>query len=119
MIVNMGQGRFALYAHLIPKSIPVRIGQRVERGQLLGKLGNSGNTDAPHLHFQVMNTPSALDTVGLPFVFDRMTLQARVMGTLDDVDRLTDTGSSAPLDRSQAGPRREQMPLTLDVLEFD
>jgi murein DD-endopeptidase MepM/ murein hydrolase activator NlpD len=45
-------GSFALYVHLSP-GIPVRVGQRVARGQLLARSGQTGNATAPHLHFAV------------------------------------------------------------------
>ena len=57
VIVEMGNGTNALYAHLAPASIVVRKGEMVRTGQLLGKLGNTGNSDAPHLHFQIMDSP--------------------------------------------------------------
>jgi hypothetical protein len=68
VIIDMGDGRFALYANMSPGSIVVEEGQFVRAGEKLGRLGNSGDTDAPHLHFQIMNGPGDLDSVGLPFV---------------------------------------------------
>ncbi|MBA3408660.1 MAG: M23 family metallopeptidase, partial [Solirubrobacterales bacterium] len=50
---NLGGGRFALYAHLQPGSLRVRPGDQVQRGQVLGLVGNSGNSTEPHLHFHV------------------------------------------------------------------
>jgi murein DD-endopeptidase MepM/ murein hydrolase activator NlpD len=60
LILDLGQGRFALYAHLQPGSLRVKLGDRVKTGQVLARLGNSGKSDAPHLHFQLMdaNSPS-------------------------------------------------------------
>jgi hypothetical protein len=69
VILDLGHDRYALYAHLQPKSIKVRPGQMVKRGQLIGALGNSGNSSAPHLHFHVCDAPSALDCDGVPFAF--------------------------------------------------
>jgi hypothetical protein len=65
VLVDIG-GRFALYAHLQPGSLRVRVGQRVAAGQLLGLVGNSGNSDSPHLHFHVADAPSPLAADGLP-----------------------------------------------------
>ncbi len=118
MIIDMGEGRFALYAHMIPNSVAVSEGQLIERGQFLGRLGNSGNTDAPHLHFQIMDRPSALDADGLPFVFDRMEFQGRIMGNLNDFQDVIFAGGSPQIDLSGSGRRRRQMPLTKDVLGF-
>lgn len=118
VIIDMGQGRFAGYAHLIPGSITVGVEDVIARGQRLGRLGDSGNTDAPHLHFQVMNHPSLLDTDGLPFVFDRMALQGRVVGTLDELGNVVSSGGELKVNPADSGQRRREMPLTLDVLGF-
>ena len=45
---------------------------------MIGSLGNSGNTDAPHLHFHMMDTPDPLRANGLPFVFTAFTLDSRM-----------------------------------------
>lgn len=69
VVVDIGQGRFAFYAHMATRSVRVKVGQKVRRGEVLGLLGNSGNTDTPHLHFHVMDSPSPLQASGLPYVF--------------------------------------------------
>lgn len=46
---------FAVYAHLAPGSIEVLAGDEVKAGQLLGKVGNSGRSTEPHLHFHVQS----------------------------------------------------------------
>jgi hypothetical protein len=51
--LDLGENRFAFYAHLRPGSIRVHEGDVVHRGDVLGSLGNSGNSTAPHLHFHV------------------------------------------------------------------
>jgi Peptidase family M23 len=118
VIVDMGNGRFALYAHLIPGSVAVQVGAVVSRGQRLGLLGNSGNTDAPHLHFQVMDSPSVLNTTGLPFVFDTWTLEGHVSGSLDDVNKTLFAGQSVTIDPAGSSARTDEMPLILELLGF-
>ena len=113
VIVDIGNGRYALYAHLVPGSVSVSEGDFVQPGQLLGRLGNSGNSDAPHLHFQIMDAPSALNANGLPFVFDRMTYQGQVLGTLDDALNILFTGKAPTLDARGAGLRTLLMPLNV------
>lgn len=73
---------YAGYAHMKPGSViaHVHVGQHVRAGQQLGNLGNSGNSSAPHLHFQVMDRPSFLGSQGLPYEFDRFRLVARGAG---------------------------------------
>jgi murein DD-endopeptidase len=70
VILDLGGGNFAFYAHLQPNTIRVKVGDDVKRGQTLALLGNSGNSDAPHLHFHVSDSNSPLGAEGLPYVFD-------------------------------------------------
>ncbi len=76
LVVDIGGGAFTFYAHMQRGSLKVKLGDRVKTGQVLGLLGNSGNSTAPHLHFHVMDGPSPLDANGLPFVFTRFSSQA-------------------------------------------
>jgi hypothetical protein len=80
VVLDLGGGNFAFYAHLERKSVAVSVGDHVKRGQLLGKLGNSGNTSAPHLHFHVMGSPSALGSDGLPYVIDSFEFEGAIPG---------------------------------------
>ena len=54
IIIDIGDGHFAFYAHMIPGSASVKVGDKVTRGQVIGRLGNSGNTSEAHLHFHVI-----------------------------------------------------------------
>jgi murein DD-endopeptidase MepM/ murein hydrolase activator NlpD len=86
VIIGMGNGRYAEYEHLAPNSPTVHVGDYVRRGEKIGLLGNTGNTDAPHLHFQIMDRPSSLDGSALPFVFDRMRLEGRIPLDLQELE---------------------------------
>lgn len=70
VVLDLGNGAYAFYSHLQPGSIRVKAGDRVQTGQTLGLVGNSGNGNAPHLHFQVSDRPSLLLSDGVPFVID-------------------------------------------------
>jgi len=70
VILDLRNGFYAFYAHLKPKSIRVKVGDKVHRGDVLALLGNSGNSDAPHLHFHVTDGNSPLGAEGVPFVFE-------------------------------------------------
>ena len=74
VVEDIGGGLYAGYAHFIPGTIAVKAGARVHRGQVLGRLGNSGNSSEPHLHLQVCNAPSFLICEGVPMEFKRMSL---------------------------------------------
>jgi N-acyl-D-aspartate/D-glutamate deacylase/murein DD-endopeptidase MepM/ murein hydrolase activator NlpD len=73
--VDLGQGRYAFYAHAQPGSIKLRVGQKVRRGQVLGLVGNSGNSTEPHLHFHVADAISPLGSEGIPYVLDAFELE--------------------------------------------
>jgi hypothetical protein len=67
--LKIGEGQYAFYAHLVPGSIRVKKGDRVRKGQVLGKVGNSGNSVGPHLHFQVSRGPELNGHDFLPHVY--------------------------------------------------
>ncbi len=70
VVLDIGRGRYAFYAHLQPGSLKVKTGDHVKRGQVLGLVGNSGNSTEPHLHFHLADSKSALGSEGLPYVLD-------------------------------------------------
>jgi hypothetical protein len=69
IVVDQGDGRYAVYAHLQRRSVTVRPGDRVTAGQQIARCGNSGNSTEPHLHFQIMDGPRPAFAAGLPFTF--------------------------------------------------
>ena len=69
VIMEIGNGLFAFYAHMQPGSLRVKVGDQVKRGQVLGLVGNTGNSSEPHLHFQICNANSELGSEGLPYAF--------------------------------------------------
>ncbi|MFD3941720.1 M23 family metallopeptidase [Streptomyces sp. NPDC058579] len=69
LVLDLGDGTYAMYAHLERGSLTVRAGDRVAAGQELARCGNSGNSTEPHVHFQLMDGPD-LDTArGVPFTW--------------------------------------------------
>jgi len=70
VVLELEPGVFATYAHLKKGSVKVKPGDRVHRGQSLGQLGQSGNSAAPHLHFQLSTAATFEGSEGLPYVFE-------------------------------------------------
>lgn len=68
--LKIDDDHLAVYAHLIPGSLTVKVGDMVRKGQVLGKIGNSGNSDAPHLHFHMCVGPSPLLSQGQSYSFE-------------------------------------------------
>jgi Peptidase family M23 len=118
VIIDMGSGYYAMYAHLAPGSVQLHVGDSVRQGQKLGLLGNTGNSSGPHLHFQVMDRPSSLDDTSLPFVLDHMNLEGRVSLNLTALDENTDKKIAIPMDKKEATPLTRAMPLSRDVEGF-
>jgi murein DD-endopeptidase MepM/ murein hydrolase activator NlpD len=70
VIIDIGGGHYAFYAHLKPGSLRVKVGDRVTHGQVIGLVGNTGNSTEPHLHFHVSDYPSPLGSEGIPYRYD-------------------------------------------------
>jgi Peptidase family M23 len=81
VILDLGQNRYALYAHMQPGSVRVHKGDHVTRGQIIGLVGNTGNSVAPHLHFQVMAGQSSFASNGLPYAIDSFHVTGQTPGT--------------------------------------
>jgi len=117
VILRLGEGVFVGYGHLKPGTVSVKRGERVRSGQVLGKLGNSGESTGPHLHFQLMNRPSFADADGLPFVLRKFRLGGFVpsLETLVDADL---AGTPVPIDAGAAGKRSRRGITAIDVVRF-
>lgn len=122
VVQDIGNGNFAFYAHLKTGSVAVKPGDRLSTGQVLGQLGNSGNTDAPHLHFHVMDGPDPLRADGLPFVIDEFRLTARSTdGVGPDGDAIDVAMAGKPVPLQPGVPARDEtglLPLVSDVMDY-
>jgi murein DD-endopeptidase len=104
IIVRIAANRYVSFAHLQPRSIKVRVHDHVRRGDILARLGNSGNATGPHLHFQMTDGNSVLQSEGVPFIFEKFTYLG--------------PGSDYELDKHPSIPRERSIPGENDVVEF-
>ena len=77
VLIDIGDGLNALYAHLIPGSLKVKVGDKVKTGDEVGRLGNSGNSDGAHLHFHIETQSGLARPVageGVPYYFKKYQL---------------------------------------------
>ena len=75
VMIDHGKNEYSLYAHLQPGSVRVHVGDQVKAGDVIGKLGSSGNSTEPHLHFQICDKPNPLMCAGIPMNFSNVTIQ--------------------------------------------
>lgn len=69
IVICHGRTCYSLLAHVARGSVEVDPGNSVEAGQVIGRLGNSGLSRLPHLHFQLMTTADAFSAGPLPACF--------------------------------------------------
>ncbi len=121
IIQDIGNGRFILYAHLRLGSIPsgIKPGVMLTAGQTIGQVGNTGSSAVPHLHFQVMDRPSTLNAIGLPFVFDTQTPEGRVKDTPAEADDRYEGGGQLTVEPAEPKTVHGLMPAEGQVFGFN
>ena len=110
VIIRIRPDVYALYAHLQAGKIAVKVGDKVKAGARIGRLGNSGNSSAPHLHFGLLDRPDPLTGNSLPFVIDQFELTGKVDASEQEPRRLTV--------KPAAGKIFSAYPLVLGVATF-
>lgn len=113
VVLEIAPHVFVHYAHLRTGSVTVAVGQHVSRGTVLGRLGQSGNANAPHLHFHLSDIPTFEESEGIPFVFETF----ERLGTVSVADVL-DPAVPVALKGGPAQRRQREMPLDDDVVRF-
>ena len=108
--LDLGRGRFAVYEHLKPGSVRVRLRDSVRRGDVIGQLGFTGDSTGPHLHLHVGDAASPLAAEGRPFVFSRF----EVLGRYPEIAAMGSTRWQA----DGAGVRHNERPGPNVVVDF-
>lgn len=116
IVVDIGDGAYAFYGHLQRGSLKAKLGDRVKAGQVLGLLGNTGNSAAPHLHFHLMDGPSPLNANGLPHVLRRFTSSGVL--PVGDEDAL-DVGEAVTIEPRLTGEHANGLPMDNQVVDFE
>ncbi len=118
IVQDIGGGVFAFYAHLQKGSLLVKPGDKVKKGQVIAKLGNTGNANASHMHFHLMNGPSVLGSDGVPYVIDRFAYDGQVAPdtVLQADDFLSGVFNEGQLPTAE--PRRTELPVSLAIVNF-
>jgi Peptidase family M23 len=119
VIIDIGGGVYAMYAHFIKGSLLVKPGDKVKKGQQIAKLGNTGNANAPHLHFQLMNGPSLLEADAVPYVLDNFGYQGQVsQASIWNADNYLSGSFFGPDRLPTAQLRTNQLPLLQAIINF-
>ena len=119
IVLRIGEHAYAFYAHLLKGSLLVKVGDRVRKGQVIARLGNTGNANASHLHFHIMNGPSVLGSSGIPYVIDSFGYQGQISAQqLARADNYLTGRFFGPGRLPASQPRRDQLPLAWAIVNF-
>lgn len=119
IVLDIGHGAYAFYAHLLKGSLRVKVGDRVHTGQVIARLGNTGNANASHLHFHIMNGPSVLGSSGIPYVLDSFGYQGQISPQqLAAADDFLTGDFFGPGRLATPQPRTDQLPTAWAIVNF-
>ncbi len=117
VVLDHGDGFYTFYGHLEPGSVAITVGDQVTRGAQIARVGNSGGSQVPHLHFHVVDSRNPSAGNGFPFVFDRFELAGEadfneLLGVIE--------GTATFPSREERTPeaRENEMPLTYTIVNF-
>ncbi len=116
VVVDLGNGTYAFYGNLQPGSLTVQVGDTVQRREVLGTIGNSGDSAFPHLQFRLMSGGSPFGSDGLPFVLGGFAYE----GQLDAAKFFAEgvTGDYQESRSVRPDPRRRELPLGFAIIDF-
>jgi hypothetical protein len=117
VVIDHGDGFFTFYGHLAPGSVQVELGDTVTAGDQIARVGDSGGSQVPHLHFHVVDTANPSAGNGFPFTFDRFDLagQADFTHLLEVIEGEATYASRADLTPE---PRENEMPMSYTIVDF-
>jgi hypothetical protein len=119
VILKVAPDVYLLYAHMKPGSVAVRAGDELKVGQHIGLIGTTGNSTTPHLHFQVLTTPTFFPADSTPYVFKQFEVVGHEEKRIwDDNIGLQPTGTIPVGPAPNAGPKKNAMPLDRDIVKF-
>ncbi len=72
VIIDHGNDEFSVLMHLQRGSVTVEVGNLVRQGQVIARLGNSGDAFGAHLHYQLQDSPALFQANSLPVKFDNI-----------------------------------------------
>jgi hypothetical protein len=70
VMIDHGNSEYSVLAHMQQGSVVVKVGDRVTAGQVIGKLGSSGSSSGPHVHYQLQTGPQLFRDQTVPFKFE-------------------------------------------------
>ena len=111
VVLDLGDGKYAFYEHLKSRSIRVRAGDRVQRGQVIAQLGYTGQSIGPHLHFHVADSNMPLNAEGVPYVFQDF----KTIGAFSSAKQF---GESKPWIPARVRQYRLEVPPAFSIVEF-
>ena len=112
--LRLADGSFAVYEHLA-RGVRVKPGQKVQRGDVIARLGATGHASKPHLHFHVADATSSLASEGLPFRLSGMTM----LGHYPSVFAAADGGAWAAESPKRLSAPLDDMPAPNIIIRFD
>jgi murein DD-endopeptidase MepM/ murein hydrolase activator NlpD len=118
VILDLGNRHYAVYAHMQPGSIKVHRGDHVHAGQVIGLVGDTGNSIVPHLHFQVTDGPTSLASNGLPYEISGFEVTGKTPGTKAFDEAETDGTPLAVTPFNPPQSVKRSMPLDQLIISF-
>jgi murein DD-endopeptidase MepM/ murein hydrolase activator NlpD len=118
VVLDLGGGNYLNYAHMQKGSLKVKLGDKVKKGDVLGLVGNTGNSVAPHLHIHLMDSPLPVASSGLPYTINSFTLTGITVNTaaFDKAE-----GEGTPLEYTKVDPpttHTNQYPMDQSIVNF-